>query len=110
VSSLLYVWIFVVDVDVGSGGPGEHLRGMAHTEFMDLIRAVYKSLLGCVQGLQTQNTIIIEVVESIQSVPSPLLSQPHLFQTLTPPTQISKIINRHPSITRRPIRRPRISR
>ena len=39
---------------------------MAHTEFMDLIRAVYKSLLGCVQGLQTQNAIIVEVVDSIQ--------------------------------------------
>lgn len=74
------MWMFGVDVDVGSGGPGEHLRGMAHTEFMDLICAVYKSLLGCVQGLQTQNTIIIEVVESIQSVPSPLLSQPTYFK------------------------------
>ncbi|KIM71978.1 hypothetical protein PILCRDRAFT_82306, partial [Piloderma croceum F 1598] len=65
-----------------SGGPGEYLRGMAHTEFMDLICAVYKSLLGCVQGLQTQNTIIVEVVESIQS-PKSSIDIPALQEDLS---------------------------
>jgi len=56
----------VVADDGCSGGPGEQLREMEHTEFMDLICAVYKSLLGCVQGIQMQNAIIGEVVESIR--------------------------------------------
>lgn len=39
---------------------------MSHLEFMALIRVIYKSLLGCVEGLQIQGAIIVEVVESVQ--------------------------------------------
>lgn len=79
---------------------------MPHSEFMVLICIVYKSLLGCVQGLQTQNAIIVEVVESIQLGfrPQFILSVHSLLAI-----QIYGICHRCIRFTRGTVRRPRVS-
>ncbi|EIW51753.1 Vps54-domain-containing protein [Trametes versicolor FP-101664 SS1] len=43
------------------------LRAMSHAAFMDVARAMYRSLLNCIEGLYRENAIIVEVVQSIQS-------------------------------------------
>ena len=44
------------------------LRTMEHPTFLDVARGVYKSLLNCIEGIQRQDTIIIDVIQSIQCV------------------------------------------
>lgn len=44
------------------------LRAMSHAAFMDVARAMYRSLLNCIEGLYRENAIIVEVVQSIQYV------------------------------------------
>lgn len=39
---------------------------MEHSAFLDLARVMYARFLRCIEGLQAQNTIIIEVLEGIQ--------------------------------------------
>lgn len=44
------------------------LRAMSHAAFMDVARAMYRSLLNCIEGLYRENAIIVEVVQGIQYV------------------------------------------
>ncbi|KAK0451106.1 Vps54-like protein-domain-containing protein [Armillaria borealis] len=46
-------------------GLGNHLREMTHIDFMKILRATYKCLLGAIEGLRTQGMIIGEVLEAI---------------------------------------------
>ncbi|KAK0228789.1 Vps54-like protein-domain-containing protein [Armillaria fumosa] len=46
-------------------GLGNHLREMKHIDFMKILRATYKCLLGAIEGLRTQGMIIGEVLEAI---------------------------------------------
>lgn len=46
-------------------GLGNHLREMKHIDFMEILRATYKCLLGAMEGLWTQGMIIGEVLEAI---------------------------------------------
>lgn len=41
---------------------------MTHDDFMALLRTILGTLLGGIQELQTQNTILLEVVQSLQFV------------------------------------------
>jgi hypothetical protein len=45
-----------------------HLQALTHPDFMALIRSVYGSLLNCVEGLQVENKIFIEVLDALQFV------------------------------------------
>ncbi|KAJ6630546.1 Vps54-like protein-domain-containing protein [Mycena sp. CBHHK59/15] len=63
----------------GSGGSpkaglANHMRSMPHSEFLELIRAIYKSFLNAVEGLQTQGTAFLEVLEMIKSKSPPNIS------------------------------------
>jgi vacuolar protein sorting-associated protein 54 len=49
-------------------GLGNHLRTMNHSTFLLLIRSIYNSLLNCVEGLQSQSNIIVDLLSGIQSV------------------------------------------
>lgn len=40
------------------------LQSMEHPSFMEVARTMYRSFLNCVEGLQTQSAIILEVLES----------------------------------------------
>ncbi|KAF5381030.1 hypothetical protein D9615_004150 [Tricholomella constricta] len=52
-------------------GLAAHLRGMRHPEFMLLLQEIYLSLLNCVEGLQAQGRVIVEILEAeINSSPS----------------------------------------
>ncbi|KZT09727.1 Vps54-domain-containing protein [Laetiporus sulphureus 93-53] len=50
----------------GSNAANE-LRSMPHPEFMELARAMYRSLLQCIRGLQRQHAIIVEVLQAVRS-------------------------------------------
>lgn len=39
---------------------------MGHLEFMGLLRAIYTSMLSGIQELQTQNAILVEVLQTLQ--------------------------------------------
>ncbi|KAF7970219.1 hypothetical protein HWV62_24748 [Athelia sp. TMB] len=70
----------------GANGTGDksanadQLRAMDQENFMELIRAIYRSLLGCVEGLRIQNFIIVEEVQSMQ--PATLIEIPALQEEL----------------------------
>ena len=50
---------------------------MSHEEFLKLARAIYASLLRCLQGVQAQNQIITALLEPISYVTSrPFVSFP----------------------------------
>ncbi|KAF7967260.1 hypothetical protein HWV62_35057 [Athelia sp. TMB] len=61
-------------------GTMKRLRAMEQEKFMELIRAIYRSLLGCVEGLRIQNFIIVEEVQSMQ--PATLIEIPALQEEL----------------------------
>lgn len=46
----------------------KELRSMSHPDFMNLIRAMYGSLMNCIEGLQRQGDVVIQVLQSIRSV------------------------------------------
>src|ERR1700731_2513284 len=48
----------------------KHLQSMSHTNFMPLMREMYRKLLNCVEGLQSQNMLIMQMISSMQWVPS----------------------------------------
>ncbi|KAF8211922.1 Vps54-like protein-domain-containing protein [Mycena galopus ATCC 62051] len=48
-------------------GLANHLRNMAHSEFLELIQNIYKSYLNAVQGLHSQGVAFLEVLESTSS-------------------------------------------
>jgi hypothetical protein len=50
---------------------------MDHRDFMTLIRSVYNSLLNCVEGLQTQNQMLLEVLAATGFVATLLPSLLH---------------------------------
>ncbi|GLB34735.1 putative vps54-like protein [Lyophyllum shimeji] len=45
-------------------GLAAHLRGMRHPEFMLLLQDIYLGLLNCVEGLQAQGRVIVEILET----------------------------------------------
>jgi hypothetical protein len=45
-----------------------HLRNMPHPEFMVLLLSVYKNSLNGVVGLQAQGGIVIDILQTVQSV------------------------------------------
>ncbi|KAG5643229.1 hypothetical protein DXG03_001313 [Asterophora parasitica] len=56
--------------------PMAHLKGMRHPEFMLLLHDIYAALLNCVEGLQAQGRVILEILEveayaSLTSTTSP---------------------------------------
>ncbi|KII89130.1 hypothetical protein PLICRDRAFT_40765 [Plicaturopsis crispa FD-325 SS-3] len=55
-----------------SAGLANHLRNMSHSEFIVILRAMYRSLLNGIHGLQAQNSVIIELLEPLQSSSSSL--------------------------------------
>ncbi|OBZ75271.1 Vacuolar protein sorting-associated protein 54, chloroplastic [Grifola frondosa] len=67
---------FDTDDDDGRSQQGSsvasELRAMAHPAFMSLAHVMYRSLLNCIEGLQRQGTIIVEVVQTIRSPKSPV--------------------------------------
>ncbi|KAH7910760.1 Vps54-like protein-domain-containing protein [Hygrophoropsis aurantiaca] len=48
-------------------GLASHLRSNNHADFISLLFAVYRSLLNSVEGLKTQNDMLIEVLEALQT-------------------------------------------
>ena len=44
----------------------KQLRSMTHPEFMTLIRGVYGSLMNCIEGLQREGDVIVQVLQSIR--------------------------------------------
>lgn len=49
-------------------GLANHLRNMPHSDFLSLIREIYRSMLNGIEGLQTQGRIIVEFLETIRLV------------------------------------------
>ncbi|KAF8077733.1 vacuolar protein sorting-associated protein 54 [Lyophyllum atratum] len=45
-------------------GLAAHLRSMRHPEFMLLLQDIYLGLLNCVEGLQAQGRVIVEILEA----------------------------------------------
>lgn len=44
----------------------EDLRGMPQPSFMESARVMFRSFLNCIEGLQVQNGVIVEVLEAIR--------------------------------------------
>ncbi|KAF9227828.1 Vps54-domain-containing protein [Gyrodon lividus] len=66
---------------VTSGLPS-FLRAKTHAEFLSIISQVYKSLLNGIEGLQVQNSILINVLES-QQAPTSSMDLPSLQEELS---------------------------
>ncbi|TCD63552.1 hypothetical protein EIP91_005298 [Steccherinum ochraceum] len=65
--------LFDLDDDDPQGlEKAQGLREMAHPSFMDMARLMYKSFLNCVEGLQAQTAIILEVLEDLRPSNSPV--------------------------------------
>ncbi|KAF9447663.1 Vps54-domain-containing protein [Macrolepiota fuliginosa MF-IS2] len=45
----------------------QHLKSMQHTEFMPILQRVYQHFLALIEGIQTQNNVINDLLESIQT-------------------------------------------
>ncbi|OCH88200.1 Vps54-domain-containing protein [Obba rivulosa] len=60
----------------------KELRSMDHLTFMELARTMYKSLMLCVEGIQRQNAVIVEVLEALRSPKAPI-DIPGLQEELT---------------------------
>ncbi|OSX65343.1 hypothetical protein POSPLADRAFT_1133849 [Postia placenta MAD-698-R-SB12] len=71
----------VEDDEASSSGSEvvNELRAMSHAAFMDLAHVMYGSLMRCIEGLNWQNAIILEVLQSIRSpkaaIDSPILQE-----------------------------------
>jgi vacuolar protein sorting-associated protein 54 len=63
-----YPWTTINAYATCRSGLGEHIRKMGQLEFLTLIRSIYKSLLSCVEGLQSQGSVIVDVFSGLQSV------------------------------------------
>ncbi|KAG7448049.1 Vps54-domain-containing protein [Guyanagaster necrorhizus] len=77
-------------------GLGNHLREMTHLDFMKILHATFKSLLRAIEGLQTQGTVIGEVLEAIyklkyQSSPDPSV-QSDLIDILGSVTELAHVM------------------
>ncbi|KAH8106877.1 Vps54-domain-containing protein [Cristinia sonorae] len=48
------------------------LRDMAHPSFMDLATLMYRSYLNCIEGLQSQSSTVLEVLEAIRLPQTPV--------------------------------------
>jgi len=70
ISAFSSSYLFNVNLNLAS-----HLQSLTHADFMALIRSVYTSLLNCVEGLQIENKIFLEVLEALQFVVSCSSSQ-----------------------------------
>lgn len=46
----------------------QHLKEMEHPKFILTLQGLYKQLLALIEGVQTQNRIINDLLESIQFV------------------------------------------
>ncbi|KAJ7940357.1 Vps54-like protein-domain-containing protein, partial [Mycena leptocephala] len=53
--------------DTPRPGLSNHMRNMPHAEFLELIQAIYKSFLNGVEGLHSQGTAFLEVLETTSS-------------------------------------------
>lgn len=68
------------------------LREMAHSSFMELVRLMYRSFLNCIEGLQTQAAIILDVLEAIRyasSLPGHPVKADHALASRQPGTPIN---------------------
>ncbi|TFY76653.1 hypothetical protein EWM64_g7359 [Hericium alpestre] len=45
-----------------------HVRSMEHADFLALLRDVYRSFLNCIEGLQTSNLVLLDVVNGMRLV------------------------------------------
>ncbi|EIN07187.1 Vps54-domain-containing protein [Punctularia strigosozonata HHB-11173 SS5] len=61
-----------VDVDSSDAAATEPVRNMSHAEFIVFARKLYRTLLNCIEGLQTQNVIIMEVLEPLITEQTPI--------------------------------------
>ncbi|KDQ60899.1 hypothetical protein JAAARDRAFT_709192 [Jaapia argillacea MUCL 33604] len=48
-----------------------HIRSMTHEQYLAFSKAVFGSLLNCVEGVRNQNAVVVELVETMQPRPSP---------------------------------------
>ncbi|KAJ7444837.1 Vps54-like protein-domain-containing protein [Mycena latifolia] len=77
--------------DTPRPGLANHLRNMPHTEFLELIQAIYKSFLNAVEGLHAQGTAFLEVLEttSMKSPPNTAALQDELSDILSSAAELS---------------------
>ncbi|KAJ7219528.1 vacuolar protein sorting-associated protein 54 [Mycena pura] len=80
--------------DANGGGdalrPGlaKHLQNMLHSDFLQLIQAIYKIFLNAVEGLQAQETAFIELLETT-SPPNPTGLRDDLSDILSSAAELS---------------------
>lgn len=58
--------VVCIQSDAHSTDTTKAIRSLDHIIFLDNAQTMYKAFLGCIEGLQTQNTIIIEIVKGVQ--------------------------------------------
>lgn len=59
----------VDDSDLQESSVAGHFKLLSQAEFMSWIRKVYENLFNCLEGLKTQNNILVEVLEGMQPRP-----------------------------------------
>ncbi|KAL6301781.1 Vps54-like protein-domain-containing protein [Sparassis latifolia] len=60
----------------------DELRAMSHPTFVGLARIMYRSLLNCIEGLQGQGAVVVEVLQAIRS-PKAMIDIPALQEALS---------------------------
>ncbi|KAJ7272052.1 Vps54-like protein-domain-containing protein [Mycena haematopus] len=72
-------------------GLANHMRDMAHSEFLKLIQNIYKSFLNAVEGLHSQGVAFLEVLETTSSKSPPNITalQDELSDILSSAAELS---------------------
>ncbi|KZV81546.1 Vps54-domain-containing protein [Exidia glandulosa HHB12029] len=72
-------------VPVRSNALAEQLRSMSHDQFIELSRRMFTSLIRCMETVQLQSNLLIEVVQTLSPPPrSPLTPTPRSPAPLSP--------------------------
>ena len=50
---------------IGSLVLTDYLRNMSHADFITLIRVIYQTLFNSIEGIQTQGSIFLDVIETM---------------------------------------------